>query len=303
MPDHDQIRADVLALVAGRLDAVTAGRMERHLAECEECARLATGLREMVPPLSEAGPDLFAAHPDAARIEAWALESGGQTDPMIALHVGLCPACELETRVWRRRAAVGLSEAPGLPAGAGQVKAPEEDGRIAAALSVRPRSTSRAGWLVGGLAAGIIIGLALGRLAGMGGGTGGEQPPSAPAVAWSGPVQLVVLQGRMRGEHAPQRIRLQAGRPFVILGLRPTLPDAAADDLIYRVVIRAADRRDLWETSVTAAAIRMALADTDILPVAVPADALLHGIHDVIIEPPPGPEAGPILSLPIEVVP
>lgn len=272
---HDHIDEIAPEFVTGRLDAETARHVELHLAACAECAALAATLSDLSSGFRIGGRDLLTPHPDPLVLAAYA--AGNTREDSIDRHLRGCATCQLEVEA--HRAATPVAKVLPFARRSESVTAPRRRFTVPASL-----------------AAGMVVGVGLMLL---------YRPlpaPPAPATApaWSGPVELALLESPLRGESAVASFEVAPGQPYVPLAVPVALPDEVADGDRYRVNVRADGFPEGgWSIDLDARTLREQIARTGVATFLIPSTALAPGRHAVRVLPADGGE--PILEIPFDV--
>ncbi|MDX1387708.1 MAG: zf-HC2 domain-containing protein [Acidobacteriota bacterium] len=249
MSDHGQLQQEIPAYIAGRLEGDARRRVEDHLGSCPECSDLVREWKTIVAGLKEGGEQLFEPHPDSLVLMRFVKGDEGDADGRIARHVETCATCELEVDVWR-------------------------DQRMNLAR-FRPSSTRSTLYRVASaaVAAGLVLGLGLGVLL-----------RDTGTADWSGPVDLLTLDGSARGEDAIPVVSPDPSQPYVPLVLLPSVPTDAGADEGFRFVIVDVDGAEVWRDALTATGIRDRLEGSGVVTFLVPSTMLPPGTYTLIFE-------------------
>ena len=268
MMSHDELRQQIPAWAASRLDAESSRLLDDHLAACESCRELAATARELAVAVREGGEALFEPHPKELALRDHAAGTSTREDrARIERHLRSCATCRLEVEGWRRVNAAKPSRA------------------------AAPRSR----WMAPALAAaaGVLAGVALMALL---------QP--AAERAWRGDSPLYVLPGMTRGEvEAPASawpVPERESRVSVAIPL--VLPDGTRDEARFRLDLSSGGGSPTWSIEMSAGEMRRHLATpAGVLHVTLPASALMPGDHELRISPAAPEGAPPIYRARIEI--
>jgi hypothetical protein len=297
MPAHEEYAQQIADYAAARLTGDDLRRLEEHLAECADCAEVASAWKRLAPAIQKDGDRLMSPHPGVQELAEYALGTGAPADFGIARHLASCATCELEVAGWRMKQAEERfrhRRAAALAAGSAPYRT-----RIGSLIASR-HSLS--------LAAGLVIGVGLAILLRPPAHPGAapseaESPVGAPAGIGlrSGPAPMLVL-AQLRGGSGTATLQLAADAAFTVLAVQPIVSDDASADDVYRCQIVGSSGSAPWSAEVTVARIRAELERNAMIAFAVPAAALRAGRHRMICGPArPSPDQPPALEIPFEV--
>lgn len=292
MSDHEGLKSDIPAYVASRLEGERRRQLEEHLPGCGECSERVSTLRGFTSVLREGGEEMFAPHPDVLALRAYARGERAADSSRIARHVASCATCELELSAWKFRDLMEQTQPAALRESAPRTRPVRSGFGLFPAMS---------------LAAGVVVGVGVSILFHLGAAPGVPAPGSAGelvqvAANWSGPAQLFILSSQVRGEEAVATWKLAADQPYVLLAVRPPVPDSAGADDPYRFEIRGASGQAVWSSDLSAALIRQQLESSEVITFPIPAATLAPGRHEfrfVSLRPADGQ---PPLEIPFEIV-
>jgi hypothetical protein len=258
--DHENVRGEIPAYIAGRLEGADLRRLEAHLGECSDCADLVEDGREIAAAVRRGASEGQAWHPDEIELKDYALR--GKARPEIGVHLQSCDACQIVAAAWRAWSTGPLRIAPPAPM----------HRRLAAAVAT--------------LAAGLAIGLWYGhRPAQPLGPAQGPAPPMreqpAPPLAQGGAVDLLPLVNPMRSRTTPLSIEIDRTQPFILIGAPVDLPLGATPADRFTFEIRDAGGKPLWSTDLTADRIRRSQRTADVVILAIPDETLPPGRYQL----------------------
>jgi hypothetical protein len=252
---------EIPAYLAGRLEGERLRGLESHLSECGECNDLVSDLREIVDGFRQGGSALLEACPDSLTLMKVA--TGAQEDPegTVERHTETCEPCSLEFVIWKNRER-------------GAVRTPR-------------RTVSRSSiyrWAGMAAAAGLVLGLGLPAVYRqlVPGPTGPEPAIHRP---WSGAVNLITLDGTIRGGGAIQSFTLSPDQPVVPLVLLPALPEGEEAPEAYRFAIIGGDGLQRWAMEMAGSEIEGILDLSAVLTLMIPAEVLPAGDYTLRMDP------------------
>jgi anti-sigma factor RsiW len=263
MAVHDHIGEELAAYLTGRLGDETRIRIDDHVATCRVCAALVADLRPVAAGVRAGGERIFEGHPSAWEIRTYALGEPAKRPEAVGRHLALCASCSLEASV--ASAAVRRSES----------------------ARTLPSVWSRWAMPSAALAAGIVLGLML------------RHP--VPVNSWRGPVDLPVLPGPTRGEHADTTIHVASGQSAIVIAMPFVMPDGVAARDRLRLDIVAEGGRVLNVAHADRGDLESRCDATGVLPLMVPAGDLPPGRYTLRLHRESPPE-GDLMDLPFRVV-
>ncbi len=270
MNGHEEIRLDLPAYVASRLEGAAAHRVKEHLEGCVDCRELAETIKELGTSLSEGGESLFAPHPSASSLKEYVDRRGGSDRVGIAQHLAGCATCSLEVEVWTRRAGAQGGERLALPGW------------------TRWRSLALAS------AAGIAVGFGLAVF--LRTSRKPAVPPASPAAttvagaastaAAPAAGRLLLLPRTLRGERSVGTYALEANQELVVIACPVSLPGTAGDIERFRYEIREQTGETVWSQTMSAAEIRrQSNGGLEVVTFLVPARSLPPGRYEFRLTP------------------
>ncbi len=287
MSERPDLRADIPAYVASRLDEDDRRRLEEHLQGCPDCTEMVATARAIRGALRAEEGDVdpardaeAAPHPDRREVRSYALAHPSERSREVARHLARCLSCDLEVAAWqaRRSRASGPSSVDGT-----------------GGLDSRQRWRARASAAVF-LAAGVAIGVVLAQV--LRPGAPAVIPPPGPAPSagsppaavkvprsWTGPVRFFALANPLRaGEREPE-IVLDPDQPYALIVVQPDLSELASGDqgAVCHVEIRGAAGGVVWSSEFPATLVRERLRTDEALILPVPAPALPDGRYEMTI--------------------
>jgi len=308
---HEEASLILVDRFAERLDAVTAARVDDHVAACDVCVGALETLRVLRGSSgSGAGTDR-SPHLPIERIAELALDFAreGRADggPDVA-HLSTCPTCAAEVDACRASVAearTGLSVAAGAgrrrlrpffpsalaaalvvavlgyPAYIGLVELPRARRQAEAAWASAARSQSEASSLREAI----------------------EKERAAAPTPDKGEIVLALYLDATRGAQGrTPAMELQPGARVVTILLEPVVPRAAAESEPLRFEIRDREGRVVWSSETTAGAIRDRHGWTDrLLTLLVPASALSPGGYTLSLGRLGQAGAGNLIEAPFEI--
>jgi hypothetical protein len=239
------MQENLAAYLAGRLEGEELGLLKAHLGECSDCRELVESLEEVVRGWKSGGPELLEPCPESETVMRVATGVLRDTDGRISRHVRTCASCSLEHGYWKK----------------------DEERKAA---RIPRRAVSRSGlyrWAGLAAAAGLFLGLGLPALF------------RAPEPDWSGPVNLYTLDGTLRGEEDLPVFTVDEDQPFLPIVLIPAVPEAAAPEDRFRLVITGEEDRAVWSAEMTAGEIVEILNASGVLTLMIPAALLPQGSY------------------------
>jgi putative zinc finger protein len=277
--DHDDIRSDIAAYVAGHLDQAGRDRLDAHLALCGECSELVSTANEIAAALRSRGDDLLSDHPTELALREHALGRPDRLDDRITRHLETCASCSLEV------SAVGT----------GPVASP----------ATRPVNAVRnAGvpWGIGSaaIAAALVTGLLLGLILSPRQHKTHEPDSTLTTARATGPVDLWILAGRSRGTGAPPIFRPDPSRLFVVIACPVVLPHAPLDRDLYKIIIRR-QGESVWSSQISAGQIRQQMESAEAVTMIVPSGVLGPGQYELILLRRDQADARPVLQTSFQV--
>jgi hypothetical protein len=271
MDGHEEIRLDLAAYAASRLEGSAARRVEQHLEICLDCREIAETIKGLGASLRGGGESLFAPHPSESALREYADRRGRADGQAIAQHLAGCATCSLEVEVWTRKRA------------GAQVREPSTVSR-----STRWRSLALAS------AAGIAVGFTLAVF--LRAGRVPAVPPATPAATTAtgaAPTagRLLLLPRTLRGEKSVGSYALEPDQEFVVIGCPVSLPDGAKDSERFHYEIRKESGEAVWSQTMSAAATRRQSAGgLEVVTFLVPARLLPPGHYEFSLSPAERPD-------------
>jgi hypothetical protein len=263
--NHDAAVSLIGDLLHDRLSDSVKDRMLAHVRGCDDCKSLS----ETFALLSEAWSTGSLEHPSSDSIVRYAL---GRNDldeeerDRVAEHVLSCELCAAEVEATSQAEAEITREAVPAPAERPVVQRPSLIAPMIAAAAVlvvlayptylglfeMPRIHDRLAMLEA------------------------EAPTRAPA--WSGAVDLHVLQEPLRGaEDDLPSIRVEGDRPYVLLAVQPGTLEGYAGAPAVHFDIRDETGRVTWSLKMSEDELRLRARAANVVPLLVPVDELPVG--------------------------
>ncbi len=277
MVDHEQYRQNVAAYVAGRLGGDGARQLEAHVAECDDCAAVVESWIEIAEGFRQGGVALLESHPDTVEIRAYvAGTASSEARARIERHLRTCASCSLEVGTGGTQRTV----VPFRPA--------------------RAKTVFRLG-IPASIAASLLLGVGIGLFFRSGSLPESDLSPAASAPAWSGPVNLLLLERPTRGVSTTRTYRVDAGQPFVPLAVPVVVPEGSADTELFRFTVRDEGGRVVWWSQLPADTLRRQIAESGVVSFLVPASDLEPGRKTLRFARALTPEPVALLEIPFEI--
>lgn|GEM_PF-2717036 len=292
-----------------------------HLDACARCRDEAPALLAAARAIRAAPPSVFAGHPASEQIVMLALnpeDASLDVHRQVAEHVSHCPTCAAELAEVRRAEQKRVSRRSERPAlgelihALGRTWPDLTRGRLPAAIAL---AASLAVVLLAypaflglrdlPLIKGQLQALEM-RAAQLEAQTRDLSDSLAKANKapsrdrWSGPLRLFALTSPLRGETVTRSVRLDPAAPYVLIGVRPILPEESSQSDVYRIVIVGPDGREVWHSQLRVEEIRRLMRDSGALIFPIPSDVIPTGKYDLRVLPEKSPRAL-ILEIPFQI--
>jgi len=282
-----------------------------HLATCGECRALAVAYDTVSAALHRRRLEPGGTHPTSTEIVSYALAGGlaqGSMPERVEAHLRECSACEelvAATRGADRAASAGswlrplTSVAPGTrallaaaallvvlvyPAYLGIVRLPRLSRQAEEARAIEAAARREAADLRSSLDKAIA--------------------ERASAMAWSGPVDLTVLESTARGVGEANVLRLRPGQPFFLVGVLAPLSAAARPAETWRFAIGPPRQAPLWTEDLPVAQVREKARTSGVVTFAIPAALLPPGDYRLVVTAPSrAADSRPLLEVSFAVAP
>ncbi|MBZ5637561.1 MAG: zf-HC2 domain-containing protein [Acidobacteriia bacterium] len=121
------------------------------------------------------------------------------------------------------------------------------------------------------------------------------------ATEWGGAVELHILPSALRGGR-PATLEVNAGQPFVLLGVTPQLPGLTASTRRFVFAIAGPAAQPLWSCEMSASEITARVNETNVVTLAVPGSLLPPGRFELRVAPVDAGGGEPLLRIPFEIV-
>jgi hypothetical protein len=285
---HDSAVVLLPEYLEGRLGERERVAVAAHCVACDECRDLTDTYGAIAASLRGRAAAASEDHPTSDRIVAFAIGPGNletEVSAAIVAHLRGCPDCAREVETTR-----------------------QADERTRARFRLVPGTRLVRMW--GGwspnfraaLAAMIVL-VVLGYPAYLG---LTRLPWTAEelreATRWSGPIDLIVLDSAERGDGPLDTLTIASGQPYVLVGVLPPLPAAAAGVDRFRFTIEPGPGEVIWAAEVTASEIRTRLDSSGVISFPVPAAILRPGRYELVFSRPDTPRVEALLQVPFEVI-
>lgn len=319
---HEEALALLPEFLQGGLAEPTRSAVASHRAACDECRALSDAYVVIAASLRHSGPAPAArasadgVHPASALIVAYAVDPAG-LDPgessVIATHLAACSRCSEEvetTRQAHQATRPTVVPFPGNLLGAATgVGRPDLRAAIAVAavlvvlaypaylgLGRLPRLREEAGELRA------AQGAAEREIEELKSSLDDARERLRRESAWTGPVELHVLEGPARGAGGLSPLRVAKDQPFLLLSVLPPVPAGVPDRAPLRFAIFASDDRVVWSADLAISETRRRLKSSGVLTFMIPAATLPPGRYTMRIFRPGEPQGRTIFQAPFEVV-
>lgn len=264
MTEHEKLREEIPAYVAGRLGEKASRELETHLACCTECTDLKASFEGIAGSIRQGGEILFEPHPTDRELREHALGGDGPRFQEVARHLDWCASCELVVAVWKRR------DRP-------EVLGAESNARSRNGATVlRPELIG-----IAALAAGLILGFVLsGALLPL------SSPESESIAALPGTSGRLLFLRLMRGSVASQTLIIGPDESYFNLAVEFSLPPGIRETERLRFEVQRADGTAVWASDYqTAEWLRRQLDSVEVVTHSLPTKGLPTGEYSLRLTP------------------